>query len=107
MPRFLDLCKPLVAIIPDVTTPERKVPFKVGYTFYPPLLSFPTCTKTDAITHVHTRTRPWPSSVQERLLWTAVTLFIFLVCSQIPLYGAQPDANDPLYWVRAVMASSQ
>ena len=26
---------------------------------------------------------------REKVLWTVVTLFIFLVCCQIPLYGAR------------------
>eukprot|EP00727_Mastigamoeba_balamuthi_P009017 m51a1_g4738 putative protein transporter sec61 subunit alpha isoform 2 (480) ;mRNA; f:368547-370743 len=44
---------------------------------------------------------------KEKLLWTVITLFIFLVCSQIPLYGIfSSDESDPYYWMRAVMASS-
>ena len=26
-------------------------------------------------------------SIPEKVLWTSVALFIFLVCSQVPLYG--------------------
>jgi len=45
---------------------------------------------------------------KEKLLWTAITLFIFLVCCQIPLVGMRSnDPNDPLYWMRVVMASSR
>jgi protein transport protein SEC61 subunit alpha len=40
-----------MCILPEVTSPERRIPFK------------------------------------EKILWTLITLFIFLVCSQIPLYG--------------------
>lgn len=44
---------------------------------------------------------------KEKALWTIVTLFIYLVCCQIPLYGIQmKDGSDPLYWLRAVMASN-
>ena len=34
---------------------------------------------------------------REKLLWTAITLFIFLVCCQIPLYGikARPRTAPP------------
>lgn len=63
-------------------------------------------------------------SFRERALYTAVCLFIFLVCSQLPLYviiagwfpvhtvssryGIQTNAaSDPLYWVRVVMASNR
>jgi protein transport protein SEC61 subunit alpha len=40
-----------------------------------------------------------PVQVQfrEKVLWTGVTLFIFLVCSQIPLYGIMSsDSSDPV-----------
>ncbi|KAG9291516.1 hypothetical protein G9A89_021935 [Geosiphon pyriformis] len=61
-----------MAILPEVTSPDRKVPFK------------------------------------QKILWTAVTLFIFLVCSQIPLYGIMSsDSSDPLYWLRVILASNR
>jgi protein transport protein SEC61 subunit alpha len=42
------------------------------------------------------------------LTWTAVTLYIYLICSQIPLYGAaQNSTTDPLYWVRVILASNR
>ena len=45
---------------------------------------------------------------REKLLWTTITLFIFLVCSQIPLYGlAQARGADPLYWQRVMLASNR
>ena len=71
MVRFLDLCKPFIAVMPDVEQPDRKIPFK------------------------------------EKLLWTIVTLFVFLVCSQIPLFGIASNDSDPYSWLRAVMASNQ
>jgi protein transport protein SEC61 subunit alpha len=41
-------------------------------------------------------------------MWTAITLFIFLVCSQIPLYGIMSsDSADPLYWMRVILASNR
>ncbi|KAA8493234.1 Protein transport protein Sec61 subunit alpha [Porphyridium purpureum] len=44
---------------------------------------------------------------RERMLWTAITLFIYLVCCQIPLYGvANTKASDPFYFMRVVMAAS-
>jgi len=47
-------------------------------------------------------------SFREKFLWTAGTLFIFLVCSQIPLYGIRPNAEaDPYYWSRVIMASNR
>lgn len=44
----------------------------------------------------------------EKVGWTAVTLLIFLVCSQIPLYGiVSSDSSDPLYWMRVILASNR
>lgn len=45
---------------------------------------------------------------KEKVLWTAVTLFIFLVCCQIPLYGIKSsDSADPFYWMRVILASNR
>jgi protein transport protein SEC61 subunit alpha len=42
------------------------------------------------------------------MLWTGLTLFIFLVCSQIPLYGiVSSGSSDPLYWMRVILASNR
>jgi len=61
-----------MGILPEVQSPENKVPFK------------------------------------ERLLWTAVTLFIYLVCCQIPLYGIMStESSDPFYWMRVILASNR
>src|ERR1700723_2285965 len=61
-----------MAVLPEVKTPERKIPF------------------------------------QERVLWTAITLFIYLICCQIPLYGIKAlESSDPFYWVRAMLASNK
>eukprot|EP00186_Timspurckia_oligopyrenoides_P003823 CAMPEP_0182443634 /NCGR_PEP_ID=MMETSP1172-20130603/2320_1 /TAXON_ID=708627 /ORGANISM="Timspurckia oligopyrenoides, Strain CCMP3278" /LENGTH=474 /DNA_ID=CAMNT_0024638983 /DNA_START=272 /DNA_END=1699 /DNA_ORIENTATION=- len=44
---------------------------------------------------------------RERMLWTAITLFIYLICCQIPLYGVvNTKASDPFYFMRVVMAAS-
>lgn len=44
----------------------------------------------------------------QKVLWTAVTLLIFLVCSQVPLYGIMSsDSSDPLYWMRVILASNR
>jgi len=61
-----------MAILPEVATPERKIPFK------------------------------------EKVLWTAITLFIYLVCCQIPLYGIKSsESSDPFYWMRVILASNR
>merc|ERR1711975_24459 len=70
--RVLNLVKPCMCVLPEVSTPDRKVPFK------------------------------------ERMLWTSITLFIFLVCCQIPLYGIKSNAgSDPIYWMRVILASNR
>lgn len=45
---------------------------------------------------------------REKVLWTAVTLIIFLVCCQIPLFGIMSsDSADPFYWMRVILASNR
>lgn len=61
---------------------------------------------------------------REKMLWTAITLFVFLVCCQIPLFGKlflqfgkvvkatfsgimSTDSADPLYWLRVILASNR
>uniref|UniRef100_A0A3Q0STB1 Protein transport protein SEC61 subunit alpha n=1 Tax=Amphilophus citrinellus TaxID=61819 RepID=A0A3Q0STB1_AMPCI len=45
---------------------------------------------------------------REKVLWTAITLFIFLVCCQIPLFGIMSsDSADPFYWMRVILASNR
>jgi len=70
--RALDLVKPVMCVLPEVSTPDRKVPFR------------------------------------EKVLWTAISLFVFLVCCQIPLYGiANNKSADPFYWMRVILASNR
>jgi len=62
----------MMCILPEVTSPDRKVPFK------------------------------------ERVLWTSISLFVFLVCCQIPLYGIVTSKSaDPFYWMRVILASNR
>lgn len=45
---------------------------------------------------------------REKILWTAISLFVFLVCCQIPLYGiATNKSADPFYWMRVILASNR
>lgn len=52
-----------------------------------------------------------PSSkpnVTTKTAYTAITLFIYLICCQIPLFGIQRSySSDPLYWTRVILASSR
>jgi len=70
--RVLNLVKPCMCVLPEVSTPDRKIPFR------------------------------------EKILWTAISLFVFLVCCQIPLYGiANKKGADPFYWMRVILASNR
>jgi len=70
--RVLDLVKPCMCILPEVSTPDRRIPFR------------------------------------EKLLWTMISLFVFLVSCQIPLYGIMSNKSaDPFYWMRVILASNR
>merc|ERR1712157_406901 len=70
--RVLDLVKPCMCVLPEVSAPDRKIPFR------------------------------------EKVLWTAISLFVFLVCCQIPLYGIMANKSaDPFYWMRVILASNR
>ena len=45
---------------------------------------------------------------REQFMYTATALFVFLVCSHLPLYGIySASGSDPLYWMRVIMASNR
>ena len=47
-------------------------------------------------------------SIRDKCLWSCLVLLLFLVCSQIPLYGIrQVYGDDPMYWTRLIMASNR
>ncbi|CAJ1340291.1 unnamed protein product [Effrenium voratum] len=70
--RLLDLVKPCMCVLPEVSTPDRRIPFR------------------------------------EKILWTGISLFVFLVCCQIPLYGISANkSTDPFYWMRVILASNR
>ncbi|KAG0246231.1 SecY subunit domain-containing protein [Mortierella sp. GBAus27b] len=70
--RLLNLIKPFMALLPEISAPTYKVPFR------------------------------------QRVLWTGVAVIIYLVCSQVPLYGIMSsDSSDPLYWMRTILASNR
>ncbi len=47
-------------------------------------------------------------SFKEKLLWTAVVLIIYLVMSNIPLYGVDRETGtDYFYWLRVILASQR
>lgn len=47
-------------------------------------------------------------SKNDKMIWTAIALFIYLICCQIPLYGIyKSQDSDPLYWLRVILASNR
>ena len=46
--------------------------------------------------------------LKDKVLWTLLTLLVFLVASQVPLFGIQKlFGEDPAYWSRMIMASNR
>ncbi|MEN2495519.1 MAG: hypothetical protein MHMPM18_000134 [Marteilia pararefringens] len=46
--------------------------------------------------------------LREKIIWTSLTLLIFLVCCQIPLFGIlKTEKTDSLYWARMILASNR
>ena len=44
----------------------------------------------------------------EKITWTVCALFIYVVCSNLPLYGIQrAQTSDPFYWMRVILASNR
>ena len=52
-----------------------------------------------------------PTSIipfREKVLWTSCALLIYMVCSNLPLYGVQRAiTSDPFYWMRVILASNR
>ncbi len=47
-------------------------------------------------------------SFKEKFIWTAVVLIIYLIMSNIPLYGVQLEqSTDYFYWLRVILASQR
>ncbi|MFX1375378.1 MAG: preprotein translocase subunit SecY [Promethearchaeota archaeon] len=47
-------------------------------------------------------------SFKEKFIWTAVVLIVYLIMSNIPLYGVNlEDTTDYFYWLRVILASQR
>lgn len=45
---------------------------------------------------------------QTKGIWTIIAVVIYMVCSQMPLYGIHHSSDsDPFYWMRAILASNR
>jgi len=69
--RFLKAFEPLMRLMPEVKTPERKVGFN------------------------------------EKLLWTGIALILYLVMSEVPLYGLSAAGEEGLLYYRVIFASTR
>ena len=46
--------------------------------------------------------------IEVRLFWTVMALLVYLVCSQVPLYGVNKGGmSDPFYLMRVILASNK
>jgi protein transport protein SEC61 subunit alpha len=46
--------------------------------------------------------------MREKMIWTGIVLFIYLICCQIPIYGInRAQGADPFYWMRVILASNR
>lgn len=46
--------------------------------------------------------------LKNKVIWTLLALLIFLVCSQIPLFGiTKVIGDDPMFWSRLILASNR
>lgn len=73
--------------------------FNVLNLFRPAVALLPEVVKPEAKSVVAFRTRA---------IWTAIVVIIYLVCSQIPLYGiASSDSVDHFKWLRVILASNR
>jgi protein transport protein SEC61 subunit alpha len=71
MVRFIDIFGSMARVIPNVKSPDRRVPFR------------------------------------EKFGWTVIVLLVFLLMSNIPLYGIKTASTiDYLYWMRVILAST-
>jgi protein transport protein SEC61 subunit alpha len=97
--RFLNLVRPVMAVLPEVSNPEggQKV-----CNCLPPVFSTVlrlTCLRAGCCLQI---------PFKEKVMWTIITLFIFLICCQIPLYGIKSsNSSDPFYWMRVILASNR
>ncbi|MBD3186659.1 preprotein translocase subunit SecY [Candidatus Bathyarchaeota archaeon] len=45
---------------------------------------------------------------KEKMFWTVIVLIIYLLMSQIPIYGVQTEeGSDPFFWLRVILASNK
>ena len=71
--KFLEFVKPFCTILPEIQKPERKIQFRLVV-----MLIF--CCH---LIIVGGRIDSPNNIFREKVLWTAITLFIFLVCCQV------------------------
>jgi preprotein translocase subunit SecY len=98
-----------MAIVPEIEQAEKKVRIQSRPTSKKNWSSFRICAQPAVPSFLTRFFFPYfQVALKEKFLWTAITLFLFLICSQIPLYGMRPASDsDPYYWSRVIMASNR
>lgn len=87
--KFLEVIKPFCAVLPEIQKPERKVQYllhddKNSFTLN--FINLCMCYVVNAVIFASmSRCNCCVQQIQfrEKVLWTAITLFIFLVCCQV------------------------
>lgn len=81
--RFLDIVRPFMVVLPEVSKPDRRIPFREKV-------------------RTPVRSRGGGCACSRRgaqAMYSLIVLFIYLWCSQIPLYGIRSsNSADPFYW---------
>lgn len=106
--RIIDLVAPLTAILPEVQAPPKD-----------PKTGKPKVRRA----RIHSTRRRVPSSprpprrtplsapqvdLSDKLFWTAMALLMYLVASQVPLYGMKTQSSsDAFYIMRMILASQK
>ena len=75
--KFLEFVKPFCSILPEIQKPERKIQFRLVVELILFLLFLVLCCFLPPILKLIFFVS------REKVLWTAITLFIFLVCCQV------------------------
>jgi protein transport protein SEC61 subunit alpha len=56
----------------------------------------------------HVKTPLRAPSIREKFIWTVMAILVYLVASQVPLFGIRNSSSeDPLKWMRIMMASNR
>jgi hypothetical protein len=118
---FLESLKPLIQLVPEISSPDRRVSTLYYVIYHTPYLLAQTNIllyyKQTSINIYYTFP---PLSIiyycifyhqipfKDRASWTALAILLFLFMSQISLYGVKNTKTaDPFYYQRSLLGSSK